>query len=192
MWSVLRRDCFGFDLKLNMHHRLRVFYNIVRELLTHPELEKYNFLFYNIFFYFDVWWLPQDVWELCYFISNSPPLLSVSLHLLSPSLGKFQLKCLTNLPCQSCWSCCTQRISINLHESWPLLDWFMSWWVLQSKHNTVRLSEFKLGLLDIDCQSMWTFKLLGILKLKILSTKVRENYRIFCADFILMIGVCEI
>ena len=37
-----------------MHHRLRVFYNIVRELLTHPELEKYNFLFYNIFFYFDV------------------------------------------------------------------------------------------------------------------------------------------
>ena len=32
----------------------------------------------------------------------------------------------------------------------------------------------------------------GILKLKILSTKVRENYRIFCADFILMIGVCEI
>ena len=68
----------------------------------------------------------------------------------------------------------------------------MSRWVLQSKHNTVRLSEFKLGLLDIDCQSMWTFKLLGILKLKILSTKVRENYRIFCADFILMIGVCEI
>ena len=97
---------------------------------------------------------------LCCLVGETPDqiphiyyhLLSSGRSLLSPSLGKFQLKCLTNLPCQGCCSRYTQRISINLHESWPLLDWFMSRWVLQSKHNTVRLSGFKLGLLDIDCQ----------------------------------------
>ena len=98
--AVLREDCSRFDRKLIE----------VQHLRAERELRRMQ---------------PRIV-----FLSNSPDLLSFShlgrSPLLSPSLGKFRLKWLTNLPCQGYWSCSTQRISINLHESWPLLDWFMS------------------------------------------------------------------
>ena len=141
MSSVLREDCSRFNRKLIEVQHLLVdaafYYRLPPSL---PTMGREGVLFVISY------QIPQIYFNFLF----SGGLLSSPL--LSPSLGKFQLKCLTNLPCQGCCSRYTQRISINLHESWPLLDWFMSRWVLQSKHNTVRLSGFKLGLLDIDCQ----------------------------------------